>query len=121
MSQRRSPEQWRALVSAFHRSGQTQSDFCSDHGLSVSSLQYQLRRERSRADDTEAEGTAAPRLLEIVPTGARDDLRPAEPDPALRVECSLDSLSVSIECPPRHLARLLGELSAFHQQRKARP
>lgn len=121
MSQRRSPEQWRALLSAFHHSGRTQSVFCSDHGLSVSSLQYQLRRERSRADNTEAEGSAAPRLLEIVPTDARDDANPARPDPVLRVECSLDSRRLCVECPSDQLGRLLGELSAFHQQREARP
>lgn len=121
MSQRRSPEQWRALLSAFHHSGQSQSDFCSDHGLSVSSLQYQLRRERSRADNTEAEGSAAPRLLEIVPTDALNDPHHARPHPVLRVECSLDSPHLSIECSPDRLAQLLGELSAFHQQRQARP
>jgi len=117
MPQRRSPEQWSALLSAFHRSDQTQADFCSDHGLSVSSLQYQLRRSRSRANETETEETAPPRLLEIVPTDRRDEIRPGEPDPILRVECSLDSPRLSIECPPDQLARL----SSFHEQREARP
>ena len=121
MSHRRSPEQWRALLSAFRRSDQTQADFCSDHGLSVSSLQYQLRRDRSGANEADAEESAAPRLLEIVPTDRRDDLRPGEPDPILRVECSLDSRHLSIECAPDDLARLLAELSSFHRQRGARP
>ena len=124
MSQRRSPKQWRLLLSAFHHSGQSQSGFCSDHGLSVSSLRYQLRRDRSRANGTVAKGAAvAPRLLEVVPPVGRDDPRPsgAEPHPTLRVECSLDSPRLSIQCPPELLARLLGELSALHQQREARP
>lgn len=46
----------------------------------------------------------------------RDDLRPAQSHRALRVECSLDSRTVSIDCEPDQLARLLGELSAFHDQ-----
>jgi|SRR6056297_25317 len=116
MSTRRSPEQWRALLIAFHRSGKKQVDFCSEHGLSVSSLQYQLRRERSRANDTEAEGTAGPRLLEIIPADGRGDLHPAGPDPALRVECSLDSPHVTIECPPGRLSELLAGLATFHDQ-----
>ena len=107
------------MLSAFHRSGQSQAGFCSEHGLSVSSLQYQLRRERSRPDDPGVEASSSPRLVEIMPVHDRDSL-PAEPRPALRVECSLDSPRVTIECPPGQLAQLLGGLSSFHDQREAR-
>ena len=119
MSKRRCPEQWRALLSAFHRSGKKQVDFCSEHGLSVSSLQYQLRRERSRAIDPKVEDAPSPQLLEVRPMEDRDD-RPAKSHPALRIECSVDSPRVAIECPPDQLPELLAGLSTFHTQQGSR-
>lgn len=115
MSKRPSPEQWRSVLSTFHRSGQSQAGFCSEHGLSVSSLQYHLRRERFRAGDPKVEDAPSPQLLEVVPVEDRGG-RPAKSHPALRIECSLDSPRVTIECPPGQLAELLTYLSTFHRQ-----
>jgi len=107
------------MLSAFHRSGKTQADFCSEHGLSVSSLQYQLRRERSRAIDPKVQSAPSPQLLEVRPTEGRDG-RPAGSHPALLVECSLDSPHVTVKCPPDQLPELLAGLSTFHTQQGSR-
>lgn len=48
---------WPALIRKFQKSGETQSTFCDRHGISVSNLQYHLKKARS----SEAR--------EIVPTG----------------------------------------------------
>ena len=48
---------WTALVRKFQSSGQTQAAFCERHGISVSNLQYHLKKTRS------SEGR------EIVPAG----------------------------------------------------
>ena len=119
MSKRRSPEQWRSILSAFRHSGQTQAQFCSEHGLPVPTLQYQLRRERSRSGDHGAEPSAMPQLLEVTPIHDLD-IAPEESHRTLRVECSLDSRSVSIECQPGQVSELLAGLSTFHDQRTAR-
>ena len=46
MSNRRSAvrQRWAAYVEAYRASGQTQSRFCEENGLSVSSLHYWLRK-----------------------------------------------------------------------------
>jgi len=120
MSKRRSPEQWRSILSAFHRSGQSQAEFCARKGLSLSTLQYQLRRERHRTGGKDAGEAATPQLLELaLPKGPSGLPEPC--GSALRVECSLDSPHVTIECPPGQLGPLLAELSALHQLHQDRP
>ena len=46
MSNRRSVvrQRWAAIIEAYRASGQTQSRFCEENGLSISSLHYWLRK-----------------------------------------------------------------------------
>jgi hypothetical protein len=120
MSTRRSPQEWRSILSAFRHSGQTQAQFCSERGLPISSLRYQLRRERYRSGDHGADPSAMPQLLEVTPFDEAVGNRPAESHRTLRFECSLDSRSVSIECQPGQISQLLAGLSTFHDQLTAR-
>ena len=58
MHARKSRVEWRAIVRAFERSGQTHEAFCADRGLNVGSFRgwlYRIRREPS----------AEPRLLRV--------------------------------------------------------
>lgn len=63
--------QWRAHVSGWRRSGQTQRAYCAAHGLSVSSLGYwigQLREEGATApDSTKLTLVAARPMTEVSP------------------------------------------------------
>jgi len=42
--ERRTPEQWSALVKEYEASGQSQRGFCSERGIGQSSLRYWRRR-----------------------------------------------------------------------------
>ena len=124
MSKRRSPEQWRALLESFDRSSQTQPAFCSDYGISISTLQYQLRRKRSGSGNRDSEPASTPRLLEVTPindlktlTGAHDRTSQGG---SLRVELSLESRAFTVDCRPDQFGVLLDEFSIFHDQREAR-
>lgn len=43
---RRSPAQWRSLVEAFARSGETRKQFCARHGVALSTFDWWQRRLR---------------------------------------------------------------------------
>ena len=124
MSIRRSPKQWRSILNAFHRSGQSQAQFCSEHELSIATFRYQLSRERSRSPIQEVEPSALPRLIEVT---ARKDLKLHSGSPsgslsmseqALRIELSLDSRALTLDCRPGQLVEVLDQLAAFHDHRK---
>jgi|SRR6056297_721056 hypothetical protein len=116
MSNRRSPEQWRSILSAFHRSGQTQAQFSRARGLSIATLRYQLQRERSRAiDPTSGESR---RLLELTPIpAAQTGVSPTPNRDPVRVECSLGLRTIAIECQLDQIPQLLADLSTFDHQR----
>jgi len=58
---------WPALIRKFQRSGQTQAAFCERHGISVSNLQYHLKKTRASEE------------REIVPAGFVEVLEPQRP------------------------------------------
>ena len=52
---RRSAGEWRALMRAFAHSGVTRTQFCADHGVALSTIDWwrsRLRRESASASDT---------------------------------------------------------------------
>ena len=125
MSKRRSPEQWRSIMNAYESSNQTQSAFCSEQGLTISSFQYQLRRHRSTNSDSQPEPfSTAPALLEITPISDRENLAiTPEFDPPrqpLRVELSLESRAFTVDYRPDQFAQLIDQFSTFHDLRGAK-
>ena len=112
------------MLKAFECTSQTQSAFCLEHGLSISTLQYQLRRQRSGIHNPESKPPSTPELLEVTPISDGRSLPvPSPPVPAnrsLRVELSLESRTVTVDCRPDQFAELLDGLSTFHDQREAR-
>ena len=109
---------------AFESSSQTQSAFCSERGLTISSFQYQLRRYRSTNSDTDSEPYAAPTLLEITPISDRENLAITPefdlPSRSLRVELSLESRAFTVDCRPDQFAELIDQFSTFHDLRGAK-
>jgi hypothetical protein len=124
MSKRRSPEQWRSIMSAFECSSQTQSAFCSERGLTISSFQYQLRRHRSNKGNTKPEPSLATGLLEITPLSDRNCLSITsaanQPGRSIRVELSLESRAFTVDCRPDQFAELIDQFSTFHDLRGAK-
>lgn len=94
---------WRARVTEWQRSGQTQAAYCSAQGLHVSSLRYWIKRQHD-------EGTRA------VADGARLTLiaaRPVASSPVSGVELTLRSpsgwaLAFASRPPAPWLRELLG-------------
>ena len=70
--------QWRAHVSAWRDSGQTQAAYCAAHGLSVSTLGYwisRLREDGAGADDGRLTLVAArPMSTLVAPSAAGAEL-----------------------------------------------
>ncbi len=56
---RRSPREWRALIQAFSHSGVTRSQFCTRHGVALSTFDWWRRRLR-RASATRPEPNTPP-------------------------------------------------------------
>lgn len=46
MTIRHTSEQWSKLIALFQQSGQTQAAFCREHNIGISTLQYQLRKQK---------------------------------------------------------------------------
>jgi len=64
-TQRRTPEQWAALVQDFEASGQSQRAFCAEHGLGQSSLRYWMRRLEKRSVQAPVAMTQRARLVPL--------------------------------------------------------
>lgn len=75
---------WRAHVSAWRSSGQTQSGYCARHGLSVSTLGYWIRRLREDGD-----GADVARLTLV----AAQPMTTLAPPPGVGAELTLRSPS----------------------------
>ena len=53
---KRSAEEQQKLLGLLERSGQSQKQFCREHGVALSSLTFWLRRARQKARDSSAAG-----------------------------------------------------------------
>jgi len=63
-----------SLVNAWHSSGQTQKDFCNQHGVKVGTLSYWIaqRRESMETSFIALEPSSSTRFVEVIyPNGVR--------------------------------------------------
>ena len=73
---RRSPEEWQEILSAYEKRKGSKEEFCREHGVKSASLNYQLERRsvKKRAKFSEAKVEASSRSTEAVvefPSGIR--------------------------------------------------
>ena len=80
---KRTPKEWRRLVSAYERGSESRRGFCERHGVAASTLDYWRRRARGDESgplvEVEVEGAALPggQVPAVViswPTGVRVEL-----------------------------------------------
>jgi len=64
-SERRTPQQWAALVEAYKDGKESQRAFCAEHGIGQSSLRYWLRRLELEAGASPATLADRPRLVPV--------------------------------------------------------
>lgn len=95
--------QWRAHVSAWRSSGQTQAGYCAAHGLSASALGYWIRRLREAGD-----GSAGARLTWAAARPMTALVPPADEAPLTLHSPSGWSLVFGSRPPAAWLRELLG-------------
>jgi len=83
---KRSTSEWRALVKAYHKRNCTQREFCSAHGVAVSTLDW-WRRKLERASAKQDSPSVAQRP--IAPLEFIDITPPRIESPAWEVELEL--------------------------------
>ncbi len=63
--ERRTPQQWAGLVQEYGASGQSQRQFCAEHGIGQSSLRYWRRRLEQGSGAEGAQGATGVRLVAL--------------------------------------------------------
>ena len=76
MNQRKSPEQWCAILADYERSGLSQADFCRHYRLALSTFHYHRKRSGSSS-------APAGRLIEL---RAQRSPKPRPPPPEQRAD-----------------------------------
>lgn len=66
---RRSPAQWRTLIRAFERSGQTRRGFCARHDVALSTFDWWRKRLGVVGDRAAAHAPDAELFVELAPPG----------------------------------------------------
>jgi len=69
---RRTRQEVQRLVSEFGASGLSRGEFCRIHGMTLSTLQRGLRRERTKPDDIQSDGKKLVRVKVIGGSGTAD-------------------------------------------------
>lgn len=64
---RRTPEQWKIIISAHEASGLTQRDFCQQQGVAYSSFTYWLKKLKKMVPVAHAEAASTPLFVGIEP------------------------------------------------------
>lgn len=64
MARHRTSEEWSTILTAYSNRTGTQAEFCREHNLSKSSLEYNLRKTRQDKAGP-SEGTPRPRIVEL--------------------------------------------------------
>ncbi|NLT71349.1 MAG: hypothetical protein GXX91_11740 [Verrucomicrobiaceae bacterium] len=113
MNQRKSPDQWCAILADYERSGLSQADFCRRHRLALSTFHYHRKRRRSSS-------APAGRLIELraapptvpAPAKAPTASAGAAGRASLRMDIPLcSSRTVTLHCPLERLSEVIAQLS----------
>lgn len=64
---KRTPEQWKAIISDHETSGLTQRDFCLQQGVAYSSFTHWLKKLKKMAPVAHTEATSTPLFVGIEP------------------------------------------------------
>lgn len=108
---RRSPQEIEEILAAYRRSGLSQSAFCEQRGVALSSLTYWLSKARRGKLRRRANGSRAS-AGQLVPVRLLDELQPQSP-PGLEVESARGYLiRVPVGIEPELLARYMHALEA---------
>ena len=113
MNQRKSPDQWCAILADYERSDLSQADFCRRHGLALSTFHYHRKRRRFRSAPARRliELRAAPPTVPAPATVPTSSTAAAGRAP-LRMDIPLcSSRTVTLHCPLERLSEVIAQLS----------
>ncbi len=108
MARHRTSEEWSTILTAYSRRIGSQAEFCREHNIAKSSLEYNLRKSRQ---DKSGQSERKPRIVELPPQPqAPPVMVPDLKDTELSFHHSTLG-GITVRCHHRNLSKVITQLS----------